>query len=357
MRYNEFIGHKIKNKYLVIDKLGEGGMGIVFKAALLPIEREVAIKIFLPLQDLFTRSQEYELRTRFITEGYIMAKMRHDNIMALNDFDVDCDICFLILNKTLEELSSHEVPDFILDKLKELTEILFIGQDKFIEAIDEAIGEDNRSKYDTLILKHSTKEIPFYTMEVMQDNLVNKIKNDKDKVSVQLSELDVRKIGIQICSAISYLHSHDVVHRDLKPANIFISGENIIKIADFGISEIQGIDLSMYGNNFLSADYCSPEQLNGDTVTNKSDLYSVGIILYELLTGRNPKAGYIPITKIDFELEPAWDTIFEKALAYKPKDRFESAAQFKDALMEIPGDEKYKKHGFNPGRRIFIWQG
>ena len=96
-----FIGKRIGN-YLIKEQLGRGGMGIVFKALLLPVEKEVALKIFCPPAGKFSESQEQELKTRFINEGYIMAKINHENIMELSYFDTDNKLCFCVTDASLE---------------------------------------------------------------------------------------------------------------------------------------------------------------------------------------------------------------------------------------------------------------
>lgn len=335
----DFIGKKIKNKYLIQEKLGQGGMGVIFKALLLPIEREVALKIFLPQPGLFSSAQEYELRTRFIAEGYIMAKMNYKNVVTLNDFDIDKDICYLVTDDAIEDLINEKVPEEIYRKLLDIKQQLYIGKEEFTDAVNQIVDSLRLSEFIDIVLKYTSKEIPFYTMEIMPDNLAKLISEN----SSLLTEDEILKISLQICDGLYYLHSKNVIHRDIKPENIIITSDNIVKVADFGISEIEGIDFSLYGDGFMSPEYCAPEQWEGQKVTLKADIFSVGVTIYKLLTGQNPKKSYKSVNKFNTELDPEWDNILLKALTIDPKDRYNTALDFKNALLTLDNPER-KKH-------------
>lgn len=103
------------------------------------------------------------------------------------------------------------------------------------------------------------------------------------------------KLFDEICSAVSYAHQHLVVHRDLKPSNILVMGDGTLKLLDFGIAKILSEDTdetrsTQFENRMLTPEYASPEQVRGDAITTASDIYSLGVILYELLTGKLPYA-------------------------------------------------------------------
>ena len=180
MYEEEFIGKRIKNRYLILEKLGQGGMGVVFKASLKVVEREVALKIFMPQPGMFTPSQEQELRTRFIAEAHAIAKMRHNNIMALHDFDIDNEICFNITDQYLEDIKLHGVSYEICKKLEKIGNYLFIGKNKFLNILESTIGKETNAKYCSIILKYAAIDIPFYTMDLLSNNLAKLIREDLD---------------------------------------------------------------------------------------------------------------------------------------------------------------------------------
>lgn len=183
----------------------------------------------------------------------------------------------------------------------------------------------------------------------------------------------------QILSALDEAHSRGIVHRDLKPENIMVmplrSGEDFCKIVDFGIA-YQAVDneqrLTQHGEIFGTPEYMSPETIRGQSATAVSDLYSAGIILYEMLTGRIPFTGpaifdvllahiektHEPPTRLVPELPKILDKIMEKALAKNPAERIQSAGEFKQLLafpeentsMACPGcgSEMNVNHKFCP---------
>jgi serine/threonine protein kinase len=156
----------------------------------------------------------------------------------------------------------------------------------------------------------------------------------------------------QILSALDYAHTRGVVHRDIKPTNIMITAENQVKLLDFGIAiSERSADLTAPGFMVGSVHYMSPEQIAGDKATPRSDLYSVGVTLYEVLTGRPPADGTSnfeimrvrmneePLAPIEINPRlplPLSNTLL-KALERNPADRFATAQEFLAALSDIPG--------------------
>ncbi|WP_295450969.1 serine/threonine-protein kinase [uncultured Thiodictyon sp.] len=156
----------------------------------------------------------------------------------------------------------------------------------------------------------------------------------------------------QLLAGLAYCHAQGIVHRDLKPANCFRLSNGLIKIADFGIARVLNSDLTHFGDQLGSPAYMSPEQFLGETIDIRSDLFSAGIVLYELLTGARPFAGqrmpdihYRSVTSVDPKLPPAVDKVLRKALALRPADRFQSADEFAAALA-----------GLQPGPKVRPWQ-
>ena len=174
-----------------------------------------------------------------------------------------------------------------------------------------------------------------------------------------MPEADVLKIGSRLCDALQYLHEHDIVHRDLKPDNIMICDDGSLRLMDFGIAKMKGARRLTFGR-FQPAmgtpDYMSPEQVKGGRGDARSDLYSLGAILYEMATGSPPYEGNNPLVIMNArltgdpvaprtrnpKLSEALEEIVLHAMARTPEDRFQSAADMREALdhpdkVEITG--------------------
>lgn len=224
---------------------------------------------------------------------------------------------------------------------------------------------------------------PFFVLEYISGNsLSTEIKLTKG-LSVERSIT----ITMQICDALQHAHDHGVVHRDLKPSNLMIvkSGETeVVKLLDFGIAKRNPIDeqtllkLTKTGDLFGSPHYMSPEQCEGKAVNTPSDIYSLGIVLFEMLTGKPPFSGNTLLAtldmhktaatptvtgKVDEETAKLLDPILSKMLAKNPDDRFARPADVKAALQTLlhpakqdePKDaqsllKKYFPHGIKDAR-------
>lgn len=156
-----------------------------------------------------------------------------------------------------------------------------------------------------------------------------------------------------LLAGLAYSHAQGVVHRDIKPANIMITKDGQAKIADFGIARVEDSTLTRTGTIMGTPAYMSPEQINGETVDARSDIYSAGVILYQLLTGERPFEGSTsammqkilltpPIlpSRIRVTCPPAFDDVVAKALAKRPTERFATAGAFADALRSAAADKK-----------------
>lgn len=149
-----------------------------------------------------------------------------------------------------------------------------------------------------------------------------------------------------VLAGLAYSHAHSVLHRDIKPANIIVGDDGHAKIADFGIARIESSSLTRTGTVMGTPAYMSPEQFTGEPVDGRTDIYSCGIILYQLLTGDRPFDGgtaqailhkvltLTPPSPSTLSITaPAWlDPVVARAIARRPADRFASAAEFADAL-------------------------
>ena len=150
----------------------------------------------------------------------------------------------------------------------------------------------------------------------------------------------------QVCAGLEYAHSKGVVHRDIKPGNIMISASGAVKITDFGIARTTNV-MTMTGQVLGTPNYMSPEQVVGKTVDGRSDLFSVGVMLYEMVTGERPFDGQSITTimykivhetpvapnKLDQTIHPGLSRIIEKCLAKPPEERYQSAAEVSSALQ------------------------
>ena len=156
------------------------------------------------------------------------------------------------------------------------------------------------------------------------------------------------QIGIRILSALQHAHKNGIIHRDIKPQNILVHKDGLIKVADFGIARVAGRDtLSTEDSVMGSVHYFSPEQAQGKPVTAASDLYSVGVVLYEMLTGRPPFDGETPvavamqhigskprpISELNPVVPPAMERVVEKAMEKRPELRYQSALEMAQDLQ------------------------
>ncbi len=166
-----------------------------------------------------------------------------------------------------------------------------------------------------------------------------------------LSTDDVLSYARQVLAALSYAHARGVIHRDLKPANIMVTTSGVLKLMDFGIAKSSNeLQLTRPGTTMGSVYYMSPEQVSGGTVDARSDIYSLGVTLYELLTGRKPfqadtaysvlnaqlNTAPQPPIELNSSLPPGLNDIILTSLAKDPAARFQTADAFRNALRTLP---------------------
>ena len=290
------IGKEISH-YKILSKLGEGGMGEVFLARDLDLERQVAIK-FLP-KDLTRNEDNVE---RFKREARAAATLNHPNIITIYEIGVSAGEYFIVMEYVIGET--------LRDKL-------------------------NREK--------------------------------------QLSFTDIKNIIEQLCQGLEKAHQAGIVHRDIKPENIFINEDDRVKILDFGLAKLRGSrkltkDFSTLG----TINYISPEQARGEDTNAQSDIWSTGIILYEMLTGEVPFKGdyeqaviygilnenpQLP-DKIRTDCPPELNQIVDKTLEKDPIKRYQSISQLTSELDRVqkikkPGPEEIKPAKFLPIKYLF----
>ncbi len=161
----------------------------------------------------------------------------------------------------------------------------------------------------------------------------------------RFSTADTTRILSQVLAALGYSHKMGVVHRDIKPSNIFIGADGTAKVADFGIAHLESSELTQAGTVLGTPAYMSPEQILGLPIDGRSDLFSVGVILYQFLTGERPFTGNATITmrkvleedplppsRFNTQIPGAMDAVVRRALAKKADERFQSAEEFMAAL-------------------------
>ena len=203
------IGQIIKDRYKVVELLGEGGMAFVYKARDMQLERDVAIKTLKP-----NYVDQITFVERFKREAQTAANLNHPNIVQIFDWGIE--------------------------------------------------------------------EEPYFVMEYIEGNTLTSIIGSKRSVSLS----DALFIGAQVANGLQAAHSQGLVHRDIKPGNIMITPDGKVKVTDFGIVSIQDeeSDITKTGSILGTASYISPEQAQGKSVSTQSDLYSLGTVLYELIT-------------------------------------------------------------------------
>ena len=215
MAQGAMIGHTISH-YEIIEKLGEGGMGAVYKARDLKLDRSVAIK-FLPLH----LSASGESKARFVQEAKAAAALNHRQILNIYEIDEQDESMFLVM----EYIEGETLKDLIA-KLQSGTG-LPVGQ-----AIERAV---------------------------------------------------------EIASGLKAAHDKGIIHRDIKAENIMVTAEGHLKIMDFGLAKVKyGSGVTKAGTSLGTLAYMSPEQVQGTPADHRSDIWSMGVVLYEMLTGELP---------------------------------------------------------------------
>jgi serine/threonine-protein kinase len=265
------IGHQLGGRYEVIERVGGGGMALVYKAQDLLLNRNVAIKV---LRQQFVHDEEF-IR-RFRREAQSAASLSHPNVVSIYD-----------------------------------------------------VGQED--------------EVHYIVMEYVEGKNLNEI--IKERAPLQVDE--AVRIASQIADALDHAHHNQIIHRDIKPHNILIGRNGRVKVTDFGIARaVTSTTITQTGSVVGSVHYFSPEHAKGIVTGEKSDLYSLGIVLYQMLTGQLPFLGESPISVALKHLQEEFDeprkfnplipqsveNVILKSMRKNPQERYQSAKEMQTDL-------------------------
>jgi len=231
----------------------------------------------------------------------------------------------------------------------------------FRERFDAEIESLKTLRHEGIVRLHGYGEqdgILFYSMELVDGTSLE----EELKTGRHFNWREVAEITIQLCRALKHAHDHGVVHRDIKPANILVDAEDHVKLADFGIARLFGsTQLTTAGGVLGTADYMSPEQADGRPVTERCDQYSLGGVMYALLTGRSPfRANSLPemlqlqrfaepepVRRYARETPAQMEITIQQLLSKDPADRFPNTlviARHLEAMLKAlsrPGKDEF----------------
>lgn len=275
------IGKMLGNRYEILEKIGTGGMSVVYKAKCHLLNRFVAVKV---LRQEFIDNADFI--KRFKVESQAAASLSHPNIVSIYDVGNEDDIYYIVM----EYVDGITLKDYIVKR----------------SILDwrEAVG-----------------------------------------------------IAIQICSALEAAHKNSIIHRDIKPHNIMITSDGVAKVMDFGIARAATyFTVTFAGNAIGSVHYFSPEQARGGYTDNRTDIYSLGVVMYEMLTGKLPFDGDSPVSiafkhlqdeivsprELNSFIPKALNDIVLKAMSKELDARYQSATSMlydlNEALKNPNGD-------------------
>ncbi len=187
--------------------------------------------------------------------------------------------------------------------------------------------------------------ILYLIMEYLEGKSLEKLVDGKNILPIET----IIPMYSQVCNALDHAHKNGVVHRDIKPANIMILGNGLVKVTDFGIAKMMSMGMTQAGQVLGTPNYMSPEQVKGRQIDGRSDIFSLGIILYDLVTGEMPFAGQnittviykiinenpIPPRELDATIHPGLSYVICKALAKSPDERYQTCRELADDLKNF----------------------
>ncbi|MBE2285193.1 MAG: SUMF1/EgtB/PvdO family nonheme iron enzyme [Prosthecobacter sp.] len=252
-------------QYEILGLLGRGGMGAVYKARQKSLNREVAIKILPPMAE---EDGTMHYAERFIAEAQAMARLEHQNIVAVYD--------------------AGQTPGGLL----------------------------------------------YFVMQYVQGTDVSQMIRSAGRLPPE----HAYAITAHVCEALAYAHKNGIIHRDIKPANIMVDMEGRVKVADFGLAKAVDAQTGFTQSNMAvgTPDFVAPEALiPGMPVDGRADLYAVGVMLYQMLTGNIPRGAWQPASVMAPGTDPRFDQIIVKAMAYDREQRHHSATELRQHLDSI----------------------
>lgn len=258
----------------VLELIGCGGMGAVYKARQVKLDRLVALKVLRP-----ESAEDASFAQRFEREARTLARLSHPNIIGVHDFG----------------------------------ELVLSGP----------TGRERRLFY--------------FVMEYVDGRDLRRLMDDQPERD------DVLAVAAQICDALQYAHEQGVVHRDIKPENILVTDSGVVKIADFGLAKLtaqEAADYSLTGTHQVMGTprYMAPEQMVGSReVDHRADLYSLGVLLYEMLTGEVPLGRFEAPSRRNSDVDARFDEVVLRAMDRDPARRQQSAAVLRQELLQLAG--------------------
>lgn len=261
--------------YQILGKIGEGGMGVVLEGLQTSLDRKVAIKVLAP-----RLAQDVSLVARFEREVAALVRLSHPHIVTIFDQGRSAESHVYYIMEYVEGEGGGPPKD-----LQQL--------------IDDGGSIDS----------HRT-----------------------------------RALMLEVVEALGFAHREGVIHRDIKPGNILVDRNGYAKVADFGIACMKTVDqparVTMENTPVGTMVYMAPEQLqNAAAVDHRADIYSTGVMLYQILTRQLPFPGYDLPSEAVPGLHSGWDAIIQKALQANPENRFADMAEFEKMLKELPLDD------------------
>jgi serine/threonine-protein kinase len=223
----------------------------------------------------------------------------------------------------------------------------FSGDKDFVDRFMQEAMAFARLNHENIVKLYdygSVDGLHYLSIEYVEGNSLDELIRENKLLSVQ----EVLNISVQVCQALEHAHQKKIVHRDIKPHNILVDTKGKVKVTDFGIAKaISSATITHAGGMLGSVQYFSPEQAKGERATEKSDIYSLAVVIYEMLTGKLPFSGetHFSIALKHVQERPVnpsfynsdipknLELIILKALGKKPEYRYESAEAFKEALI------------------------
>ncbi|MCH8147889.1 MAG: protein kinase [Planctomycetes bacterium] len=307
----------------IIDELGRGGMGVVYRARQLSLDREVALKVLPSIAPPGSRVAQ-----RFQTEAKAAARLNHTNVVPIF---------------AQGETDGHY---FYAMKLVE-----GVPLDAVIRSHPELLSSTNASKSGNIAQKlaEDRKQSAEFSVPLQTPQ------RDDQRPRHQRSRQDfcfLAGLMAEVADGLAHAHANGILHRDIKPHNLIFGADGHVHITDFGLAYIKGdTHMTMTGEIMGTPSYVSPEQARGEvgSIDDRTDIFSLGVTLYELATGRRPFEGetreQILHAVCDLEpkrpravetrIPPDFETICLKALEKRPADRYQSAAAISEDLRRF----------------------